>query len=145
MTTRDHGRLLGIFFLIQAGLQIFGGLIAVVIYGGLGGLMLANSRREEEQMMGGFFLAGALVVGAIVLVFAALNGLAGWKLFKNKPNARLWGIIASCLVLLGFPLGTALGVYGLWFLFGEKGKNLEYETGGNMAGQYPPPPPNNWQ
>lgn len=144
MTTREHGRLLGIFFLIQAGLQIFGGLIAVVIYGGLGGLMLANARRDDEQLMGGFFLGGALLVGALVLVFAALNLTAGLKLYKNKPGARVWGIVASCLVLLGFPLGTALGVYGLWFLFGEKGQNLESESG-NMMGNYPPPPPNNWQ
>jgi len=53
------------------------------------------------------------------------------------------GIIASIICLPGIPLGTALGVYGLWFFFGEQGKSY-YESGGMMASA-PPPPPNSWQ
>jgi hypothetical protein len=145
MTTREHSRLLGIFFLIQAGLQIFGGLVAILIYGGLGGAMLANARRDEEQVIGGIFLVASVVIGVLILLFGGLYFFAGWKLLKFKPGARTLGIIASCLSLLGFPLGTALGIYGLWFLFGEAGKNLDAEVSGNMAGFYPPPPNNNWR
>ncbi len=144
MTIREHGRLLGIFFLIQAGLQVFGGIFAVLIYGGLGGAMLANSRREEEQVMGGVFLVLAFVVAGLILIFAGLNALAGWKLFKNKTGARIWGIVASCIALLGFPLGTALGVYGLWFFFGDAGRHYDAQAG-DIGSNYPPPPPNNWR
>ena len=145
MTGREHAKLLGIFFLIQSGLSIFGGIIAILIYGGMGSLMMANARREEEQFMAGFFLVMAVVVGFFILIFGALYFFAGWRLFKQKPNARTLGIIASCVALLGFPIGTALGIYGLWFFFGDAGKNY-FNGGGNTgANNYPPPPPQSWQ
>ncbi len=144
MTGREHSRLLGIFFLVQGGLQVFGGLIMFLIYGGLGAFMMSQSRRSEEQAMGGIFIIVAIVVAAFVLLFAGFSLLTGWKLFKQQQSARIWGIIASCLVLLGFPLGTALGIYGLWFFFGEAGKQY-YRGIGDASNNFPPPPPNNWQ
>lgn len=145
MTTKDHTKLLGIFFLIHAGLQVFTGLIVTIIYGGMGGVFLANARRDEEQFMGIIFVVMSVVVGIIILAFAALFGMTGWKLFKNKPHSKVWVIIGSVLCLFGFPLGTALGVYGLWFALGDNGK--EFYDGANVMNNYqtPPPPPNSWQ
>lgn len=144
MTGKDHSKLLGIFFMVQGGLQLLGAVFMILIYGGMGAAMLAGARRSEEQAIGGIFLVVGVAVGIFVLLFAAFYFLAGWKLHKMKPGARTWGIIASCIALLGFPLGTALGIYGLWFFFGEQGKNF-YNNGGNMASSYPPPPPQSWQ
>lgn len=144
MTPQEHSRLLGIFFLIQAGLNVFGGLLAGAIYGGMGAMFMSQARRSGDQAMGGFFIVMAFVVVAVVFAFAALNFFAGWKLFKKQQNARIWGIVASCVALLGFPLGTALGIYGLWFFFGEPAKR--FYNNGNMAGSdTPPPPPQSWQ
>lgn len=144
MTTKDHRNILGILFLVQCGLQVFGGLFAVLIYGGMGTFMLTNSHRSEDQAMGGFFIVAGIVAALFVFIVAALDFMAGWKLFKGKPKARGWAIAASIISLLGFPLGTALGVYGLWFLFGEAGKDLDLEHGNMMNSNYPPPPPNSW-
>jgi len=143
MTAKEHNKLLSIFMLVQGSLQLFGGILVVLIYGGIGAAMLSTARRSEEQAMGGIFLVLAVVAGVIVLLFAGLALLAGWKMLKEKSGARIWGIIACIVALLGFPLGTALGIYGLWFLFGEDGKR--FYAGGNAANNYPPPPPNNWQ
>ncbi len=143
MTAKEHNKLLSIFFFIVGGLQVFVGIIMFFVYGGIGTAMLANARREEEQAVGGILMGVGLVVGLFVLVFAAFSLLTGWKLFKEKSAGRIMGIIASCLCLLSFPLGTALGIYGLWFLLGEQGKHF-YEGGGNMPNSYPPPP-NHWQ
>lgn len=142
MTAKEHNKLLSIFMLVQGGLQIFGGIFVALIYGGMGAFMLSAARRSDEQAMGAFFLIAAVVVGVLVSIFAGLMLLTGWKLLKQKPGARTWGIVASIVALLGFPLGTALGVYGLWFLFGEDGKR--FYAGDSAANNYPPPP-NNWQ
>lgn len=146
MTAKDHNKLLGIFNLVQGGLQAFAGLIVALIYGGLGVGFLANARRGDEQMMGTVFVVMAIVVGFIFIAIAGVTLMAGWKLLKEKPGARTWGIVSSIVALFSFPLGTALGVYGLWFLFGDQGKQF-YLGGGanqNMFNQ-PPPPPNYWQ
>jgi hypothetical protein len=143
MTAKDHNKLLSIFFFVHGGLQALGGIFITLIYGGMGTAMLSTARRSEEQTIGGIFLVLGVVIGIFVLLFAGFAFFTGWKLFKERSGARVLGIIASCVALLGFPLGTALGVYGLWFLLGEQGK--QFYAGANATNNYPPPPPNNWQ
>jgi len=129
----------------EGGLQLLGGIFIALIYGGIGGMMLASSRRDDEQMMGGIFLVLAVVVGVLMLLFGGLYLFGGFKLLKEKKIGRTLGIIGSILALLSFPLGTAMGVYGLWFLFGDIGKNF-YDGVETAGPQYqPPPPPNSWQ
>ncbi len=145
MTGKDHNKLLGIFHLVQGGLQALGGLMVTVIYGIIGVAISSNARRPDEEFMGILFVVLAFVIGPLVLLFAGINLIAGYKMIKEKAGARNWGIAASILSLLSFPLGTALGVYGLWFLFGDEGKN-HYLGNNNYAPQsFPPPPPNSWQ
>lgn len=141
MTARDHNRLLGIFFLIIGGLSALGGIFIGLLYGGMGALMLSSGRDNEAQTVGGFFLVFSIFVSVLVFAFAIFYLVTGWKIYKESSSGRILGIIASILGLMNFPLGTALGIYGLWFFFGEMGKRF-YE--GSMASQVPPPP-NSWQ
>lgn len=145
MTAKDHNKLLSIFFFVQGGLQLFVGLILALVYGGIGGAMLASARRDDEQVMGGVFLGVAVFVGLILLLFGALYLIGGFKMLKEQKIGRTLGIIGSILALFSFPLGTALGVYGLWFLFGDLGKAF-YDGSSQPGAQYQPaPPPNSWQ
>lgn len=143
MQARDHNKIFGILLLVNGGLQVLGGLIAGLIYGGMGIALLGGARRSEEQTVGAVFLVIAVVAVLFVFAFAGLFLFSGWKVFKEAPSGRTLGIIASCVALLGFPLGTALGIYGLWFLLGEQGK--QFYSGGNQMNYQPPPPPHNWQ
>ena len=145
MTAKDHNNLLGIFFFIHGGIQVFTGILLALIYGGMGTMFIASGQ-QEQQAMGGIFLVLAIVVGLLVLAFGGFYIFTGFKIRKHAGIARALGIVASCLCLLGFPLGTALGVYGLWFLFGDLGKN--FYAGNNAPQNYyqpQPPPPSSWQ
>lgn len=140
MTTKEHTRLLGIFFAVHAGIYAVGILITVLIYGGLGAVFL-TAGKNDEKVMGAIFLVAVVFVFIFSLIILVPQILAATKLLKNKQGARFWSIFASITALLSFPLGTALGVYGLVFLFGEQGKYLENTNFNAM----PPPPPTNWR
>ncbi len=144
MTARDHNKLLSIFYFIQAGLQLLGGIIVFVVYVILGGAMMSHGR-EQEQWMGGFFMGIGVIVGLICLALGAFTLFTGFKVHKEQPIGRTLGIIISILVLLSFPIGTALGIYGLWFFFGEIGKNFYAGLNSGSAAPPPPPSPNSWQ
>ncbi len=145
MTARDHNKLLSIFHLIQGGLQAFAGIFLAIIYGALGLAFRSSAQQPEQQFMGTIFLVLAFVIAPFVLIFAGINLMAGYKLLKEKAGARTWAIVASIVCLPGIPLGTALGIYGLWFLFGEEGKRF-YLGGSPQQNMFsPPPPPQNWQ
>ena len=124
MTGKEHNKLLSIFFFVQGGLQLFIGILMTLIYGGIGGAFLAGGHKQEDQMVGGIFVVVAVCIGMIIAAIAAFNLFTGLKLLKERRIGRTLGIIASCFALLNFPLGTALGIYGLWFLIGEIGKNF---------------------
>jgi len=145
MTAKEHNKLLGIFLMAHGGLQLMMMLIVTLVYGGLGTFFIARARRDEEAIMGFFFIAAILFVVLFSLILVVPQLLGGWKLFKERPGARTWGIVASIVSCLSFPLGTAAGVYGLWFLLGEEGKR--FYLGGSPQQQMfnPPPPPNNWR
>ncbi len=84
MTAKEHNKLLSIFMLVHGGLQIFGVIIMLLIYGGIGTAMIANARRDEEQMIGGVFIGVILVVAFISLFFVIPQFVGGWEVVKRE-------------------------------------------------------------
>ena len=144
MTAKEHNNLLGIFILVQGGLTVLTGLILLFIYGGMGIALVGAGRDDEARMVGGIMMVAGFVIGALIIIFSALYFFTGVKIRKVQPIGRTLGIVVSILSLFSFPIGTALGVYGLWFLLGDLGKGL-YLGGGQAAGFSTAPPPNSWQ
>jgi len=145
MTAKDQNRLVGIFLMAHGGMQLLIMLMLVLIYGLMGVGIAAASRNQEGIFVSGVFIVMVLFVLFISLLLIVPQIFGGWKMYKELPGARTWGIIGSIVACLSFPLGTAAGVFGLVFLFGEEGKRF-YLGGNNYAPQsFPPPPPNNWQ
>ncbi|MGE3467615.1 MAG: hypothetical protein AB7J13_11855 [Pyrinomonadaceae bacterium] len=146
MTAKEHNKMVGIFLMAHGGMQALVMVLLGVIYGGIGAAMLFGGRRGEEQMVGFVFIGLILVLAVVSVLFILPQILGGYKMFKERPNARTWGIVGSIVSCLSFPLGTAAGVYGLWFLFGDEGKRF-YLGGGQHMFQAPPEPPpaNSWQ
>ena len=146
MNAKEQNKLVGIFLMIHGGIQSLVMLFLVLIYGVMGISILAASRNQEGQFVGGIFIIMILFVAFFSLLLIVPQLLGGWKIYKEAPNARIWGIIGSIVACLSFPLGTAAGVFGLVFLFGEEGKRFYLGGTNNYAPQsFPPPPPNNWQ
>jgi hypothetical protein len=55
--------------------------------------------------------------------------LAGWGLLNYKPWARILAIVLSAIRLINIPIGTVLGVYGLWVLFNKETETLFARSG----------------
>jgi hypothetical protein len=59
-------------------------------------------------------------LGSAAVFFAVCNlalGLsAAYGLLRRRPWGRILALVDSTISLLSFPIGTALGAYGLWVL-----------------------------
>ena len=129
MTVREHNKIIAIGFAAFAAILLFTFLLLVVVtvatFIGLG-IGLANETGDSRQA--GIGIVGAIFTiifyGVLGLIFVLPTALAAWKMLKGRPRARFWGIAASIVLLAIFPIGTMLGVYGLWFFFGETGRGL---------------------
>jgi len=152
MTGKEQARLLGLFFWLLTGFQLFIVLLIGGLYAGIFGVVIASAPRKANDPPPEVFAGILIVIMGIILISTLLFSIpklvAGDGLRNEKSWAKVWAIIASVMACLSGPLGIAVGVFGLVFIFGDAGK--AYFDGPRFgqvpAGAYPPqPPPNSWQ
>lgn len=120
---RDHVRILGILNIIMGCFTALIGVAVLIFLGGAG--VLAGMAEYGGERFGGPFLTFIGVSVAVFFLLLALPSIVGgWGLLEFRPWARILMIVISILHLFNFPFGTALGVYGLWVLFSDAGKQL---------------------
>jgi len=107
-----HIKLLGLFYLIWGAMGVVG-MIAVLLIGGLTGFF-ASLEEPKAGIVLGLVMLAVIVISAISTI---PDLICGWGLVRYRPWARIFTIILSILHLFAFPLGTALGIYGLWVMF----------------------------
>lgn len=125
-------------------MAIVGVIVGVCMaFGGAMGMSFGHS--HDDHIVGSIMIAGGVIGGLVIVAFGMLDFFTGTRIRRVAPIGRTLGIILSILMLFSFPLGTALGIYGLWFLFSDEGKAL-YLRSSTAPVNYdpPPPPPNSW-
>jgi hypothetical protein len=120
----EHVKILGILHVVYGMLGILAGIIVMLVFGGLAGLVSVADHSGDARIaipiLGGI---GAFVF--ILLLVLSLPGIiAGFGLIELQPWARILTIVLSALELMSVPLGTVLGIYGLWVLLSPGGEQL---------------------
>ena len=122
----QHVKILAVLHIVLSALTLTAGLIMLLVFGGLAGLLGVTDLHQSDPGFLGIALLGS--VGGLIfliLLLVSLPGLIGGiGLLQFKPWARILMIIVSALDLLGFPFHTALGIYGLWVLFNRETEQL---------------------
>jgi len=115
---RDHIRILAILHIVFSSLGLVGAMIVLLIFGGITGVVgMASDVRDADRAVGmGVLGAIGVFVCLLILLFSVPGLIAGIGLLKYRPWSRMMMIVLSALDLLSVPIGTALGIYGLWVL-----------------------------
>ncbi|HEU5074563.1 MAG TPA: hypothetical protein VFU02_10325 [Polyangiaceae bacterium] len=118
-----HVKVLAVLYLVLSALGVLGALLMMMIFGvaassvGMSGDPDAAAALPIIGLVGTGFVIFLLVVSVPGLVL-------GWGLLKLKPWARILGIVLCAINLINVPLGTILGVYGLWVLLNAETERL---------------------
>jgi len=119
----QHVRVLAILNIVMGILGLLAAVIVLVAMGGVA--LIVGSDGDPDGAMVGTMIGG---IGALVSIFVAVLSvpgiIAGYGLLHHRSWAPMLSIVISALNLLSFPLGTALGIYGLWILLNENTKPL---------------------
>jgi hypothetical protein len=140
MKIRDHAHLASVLMAAHASLQAVAALIfvGIFIFGAAFVPEIAKSMADDGvppdgQAVVGVFLAAVLGITMVNLVAqTALGFFAAYGTWQARSWGKVVAIMACCFWVLSFPLGTALGVYGLWFLFGRAGEAW-FKSAGQVA------------
>jgi hypothetical protein len=120
---RTHVKVLGVLQLIFGSLGVLIGLAAGLGFSMLGAFVGGSGDPDAE--IGGAVLGFLGAAAAGLFGVGGLLGIAcGIGLLTFKPWGRILGIIFSAISLIEIPLGTALGIYGLWVLFNKETEAL---------------------
>lgn len=122
---RDHVKILAIVNIVFGCL----GILAALAIGGMfavTGTMVGVAAQHEPDAAVAAGVLGLIGTGLFILllVVSAPSIVAGWGLLNFKPWARILGIVLSALNLINFPIGTAVGGYGLWVLLNTETERL---------------------
>ena len=150
MTSEEKSRLLGLFFWLFTALNVVILVGVAIFFSVFFGAILANSPRKANDPPPEFFFAFFTVIFFVILIttvlFSVPKIVAGYGLRTRKPWARTWAIVASVMACMSFPIGTAIGVFGLVFLFSDEGKKYFDDISyGRLISGSTDPAPGNWQ
>lgn len=120
----SHVKILGAIFIALSTISLFAALFLAMAVGTAGAIVgTAADPNDAAVALPIIGIAGTALVAFLVIV--SLPGLiAGIGLLKMRPWARIVGIVVAVLSLLNIPLGTIVGVYGLWVLFSRETEQI---------------------
>jgi hypothetical protein len=121
---RTHVKVLGVLYIALSVFGLLAALFLGLLVGTASGIVGLNADAKDAAIALPIIgIAGTMLV--VVLVVLAVPGLiTGIGLLKLRPWARILGIVVSVLNLIHIPIGTIVGVYGLWVLFNKETERL---------------------
>jgi hypothetical protein len=114
---------LGVLFIVWGLLTALVGASTLAL--GVGAVALMTSGHGAS---GGFAasLTAALftTLAIIAMIWGVVHVVAGVTLRRRRAWARIMALTLGSVDLILLPYGTALGIYALWLLLSESGKQL---------------------
>lgn len=122
MTT--HVKVLAVLYLLFSSMFLVAAVILLVVFGGATAIVGTAAEAEDAAIALPIIgITGMALVGFLTLM-AAPGLIAGFGLLKFANWARILTIVLSALHLLNFPIGTPLGIYGLYVLLNKETERL---------------------
>jgi hypothetical protein len=119
-----HVKVLAVLFIVFSALGTLAALVIATVFGVAGVATAAGASGGDAAIALPIIGLAGTALSAFLLAVSLPGLVAGIGLLKYKPWARILAIVLSALNLINFPLGTILGVYGLYVLLSEEGAQL---------------------
>lgn len=121
---QTHVKVVAVAFIVFSALGVLAALMLMLIFGGAVGIVGVGAEPHDAA----FAVPIIGITGTVLTVFllgVSLPGLVtGFGLLSWKPWARILAIVLCAIQLIHIPLGTILGVYGLWVLLNKDTERL---------------------
>ena len=120
----SHVDFVGVLFVVWGLLTTLVGVSTLALGIGAVALIASAAGGEGAQVAAGLTAAAFTTLAVIAIAWGAAHVVVGVPLRRRKPWARLAALALGSVDLLLLPYGTALGIYALWVLLTEDGKEL---------------------
>jgi hypothetical protein len=132
-----HIKILGWIHVVFGALGLMAAFVIFTVFGGIAGMIGIAGDSDSRVAAPILVLIGGIVL-MIIAVLSIPGLIGGIGLLNFKPWARILMIVLSALHILNVPIGTLLGVYGLWALLNPEAEALFANGGMLPAAGYSP-------
>lgn len=149
MQAEDHNKILGIMHLVYGGMHALSLIVMLFVFFVMG-IAIPFASSDSAAPPAALLALIGIIVFAFTLLLTIPPFVAGYAFLKRKQWSKVAGAISAALALISIPMGTALGVYTFWFLFGEKGREMysrnefSWQVGQMRDALHGARPPANW-
>jgi len=97
-----------------------------MVFGGVAGIVGVFGVPQDPEALVAVPILSLIggVLFFLVLIFSLPAIIAGIGLLKFRPWARILTIVLCAIDLVNVPIGTAIGIYGLWVLLSTQTEPL---------------------
>jgi hypothetical protein len=113
---QTHVKVVGVLFLACGALGLLGALFLMLTFGTAAQVVDATADPEKAALVVSILGTFGTALVFLALALSVPGMIAGWGILTLRPWARVLGLVLSVLNLIWIPIGTVVGVYGLWVL-----------------------------
>ena len=119
-----HVKVLAVLYLVFSVVGILLALTFFLATGVVTAIVGTEAEPSAARIAIPIIRLGGTALACFFLALSVPGVVLGIGLLNLRPWARVLGIVLSALTLLHIPVGTVLGVYGLWVLFSHDTERL---------------------
>jgi hypothetical protein len=119
-----HVKVLGVLYLAVSAFFLVGALFLILAAGSAAGIVGAAAEPADAAIAIPIIGIAGTALAMFLCVFALPGLVTGYGLLQRKPWARIVGIVLSAISLINIPVGTVIGIYGLWVLLSKETEPL---------------------
>ena len=121
---QTHVKVLAVGFIVLGALGVLAAFVLMAVFGGAAGIVGVGADPEDAAIALPIIGITGTVLTIFLLVISIPGLITGFGLLSWKPWARILGIVLCAIQLIHIPLGTILGIYGLWVLLNSDTERL---------------------
>ncbi len=114
-----HVRVISVIDIVLGSVTVLAGVALLIAF-----LTGAATLSQTSAVTSGVLMGATLFASTFLIALGVLGIVVGIKLVELVSWARIAQIIFGVLQLFNFPLGTAFGVYSLWAMLSDEGREL---------------------
>ncbi|HEY7291404.1 MAG TPA: hypothetical protein VH583_16320 [Vicinamibacterales bacterium] len=115
---------LGVLFIVWGLLTTLVGASTLALGVGAVALMTSGVHGASRGFVASLTAALFTTLAIIAMIWGGVHVVAGITLRRRRAWARIMALTLGSVDLILLPYGTALGIYALWLLLSESGKQL---------------------
>ena len=113
---KTHVQVLAILQIVYASMGILLGIVVFLLFGGIASVVGISASIDESLVAVPVLTIIGGIASSVLILLSLPRLIAGIGLARFHNWGRILTFVVSIVGLIDFPIGTGLGIYGLWVL-----------------------------